>query len=196
MKRWSTFRCGFRVNAASDATPVQLRPIARTDAALIARLHAASWRSAYRGIVLDRYLDGDVFADRLRHWEKRLTESTPDRYGFVACEKGEPVGFSFAFVAEDAQWGTLIDNLHVLPDRKRSGLGRTLLRAMFKGALERSPSQGVFLWVYEQNQPARRFYEQMGGQPVERALARSPDGRDYPEWRYVWRDPAQFVATT
>ena len=41
---------------------VTYRPIVAPDAATIARIHATSWRSAYRGIVPDEYLDDDIDA--------------------------------------------------------------------------------------------------------------------------------------
>ena len=46
------------------------------DAASVAALHAKSWRVAYRGILRDEFLDGDVVQNRVEVWEKRLTAPT------------------------------------------------------------------------------------------------------------------------
>jgi len=46
---------------------VTYRRIVASDAMTIARIHATSWRSAYRGILPNEYLDDDIDADRLTH---------------------------------------------------------------------------------------------------------------------------------
>ena len=38
------------------------------------------------------------------------------------------VGFVCAYGTHDPQWGSLIDNLHVLAAHKRTGIGATLMR--------------------------------------------------------------------
>ena len=41
---------------------IALRQAEASDADVIARLHAASWREHYRGMLADAYLDGDLVA--------------------------------------------------------------------------------------------------------------------------------------
>jgi len=83
------------------------------DAAQIAALHAKSWRYAYRGILKDDFLDGDVFQNRTALWEQRL--AVPDAHQFVlaAVENQRVEGFVCVYGSEDVRWGFLIDNLHV-----------------------------------------------------------------------------------
>lgn len=49
----------FRQLSAIPANTLALRLITRADAGVVASLHAASWRTAYRGILSDKYLAGD-----------------------------------------------------------------------------------------------------------------------------------------
>jgi hypothetical protein len=92
------------------------------DAAAIAALQAESWRHTYRGFLADAYLDREVFADRDVAWRRRFGEpqETPV-LTLVAEDHGAMVGFAHSYVDDDPDWGTLLDNLHVRPDRKRAG---------------------------------------------------------------------------
>ena len=47
-----------------DREEIAIRPIVATDGATVADLHTASWRSAYRGMLRDDYLDGDIATER------------------------------------------------------------------------------------------------------------------------------------
>jgi len=46
---------------------IEIRPVTFRDAEVVAALHAASWRDAYRGILTDAYLDGDILGERNAH---------------------------------------------------------------------------------------------------------------------------------
>ena len=50
-----------------------VRDAAADDAAAIARVHAASWQAAYRGIVDDDRLDRMSVDEREQRWRERLT---------------------------------------------------------------------------------------------------------------------------
>jgi hypothetical protein len=61
--------------------------------------------------------------------------------------------------------------------------------------LERAPSQGLHLWVLEQNRSGQEFYRALGGTCVERAPAVPPGGDPArlagSPWRlrFTWPDP-------
>jgi len=84
----------------------ELRPVIASDAEVIAGLHTESWRDAYRGILTDAYLDGDILPERQAHWRARLERPTPGQFGFLALREATPVGFAFAFPHADQRWGT------------------------------------------------------------------------------------------
>jgi ribosomal protein S18 acetylase RimI-like enzyme len=140
---------------------VTYRPIVAPDATTIARIHATSWRSAYRGILPDEYLDGDIDADRLTHWRRRLSAPTQRDVGVLALQAGAPVGFGFAVRDDDEFWGSMLDNLHVLPEHKGHGFGRGLMRELVAQLAEAGTTAGLYLWVYEANAGACRFYERL-----------------------------------
>src|SRR5574341_1983233 len=141
---------------------VNLRVARERDIEAIARLHPESWRVAYRGMYRDDYLDGPVFDDRLRVWRGRLTAPTSGQLTIVAERADAIAGFACAFADEDPHWGTLLDNIHVSPHFKRSGIGRMLLRRVALWARQERPAAGLYRWVSEANAPARRVYQRVG----------------------------------
>lgn len=152
----------------------RIRPVTTADAPVLARLHAESWRSAYRGLFSDTFLDHEVHAERLRAWTERRTSLAPADLGFIAEISGRPVGFIFVRAAHDPVWGTLVDNLHVASGLRSQGLGRQLLAAAMRELLLRGHRQPVWLWVFEQNEAARRVYARLGGREAsEPWMARS-----------------------
>lgn len=171
--------------------PAIIRIAEASDAHAIATLHAESWRSTYRGILLDAFLDGPIFANRRAHWEARLSgdASTPSPFVALAEQDGEPQAFVCAELDADPTWGALVDNLHVSPSAKGRGLGRRLMAEAATWILQQRPGSRLHLWVYEQNAAARRFYEHLGGVVNEQCLQGAPDGSRNQAVRYGWEDP-------
>ncbi|MFG6430214.1 GNAT family N-acetyltransferase [Roseateles sp. LYH14W] len=173
---------------------VTLRPMRAEDADTVAALHATSWRSAYRGMLTDDFLDNQVVADRQAVWRERLQgPATAPAFGVVAEDaKGQMIGFTYVLLHHDPVWGSLIDNLHVLPEHKGDGIGRRLLQAVAK-QLGTEHTRPCFLWVLDANEPAKRFYARMGAEFAEQSMAPPFGGVSLPEWRCVWRDPATLL---
>lgn len=141
------------------------------DAGRIAELHADSWRRHYRGAYSDSYLDGDVAADRLAVWSARLA-ANEGAETILAEHDGRLVGFVHVVFDEDPVWGSLIDNLHVVHDRHRTGVGRQLLERAAQAVGQRAR----YLWVQQRNTAAQQFYLACGGSCVEVALSSPPGG--------------------
>lgn len=165
---------------------LDIRPITARDAEALAQLHTESWRSAYRGILRDEYLDGDIRLERRALWQSRFQCPTPGQFGLLALCDTVEVGFAFAFAGADARRGTLLDNLHVRPDRRGGGIGTRLLHAVAGHVMTHYPGEGLFLWVYELNARTRALYERLGAQKVEQAEIIAPDGGTVVEWLYAW----------
>jgi GNAT superfamily N-acetyltransferase len=145
------------------------------DAARIAALHADSWRRNYRGAYADSFLDGDVAADRRAVWSARLA-APAGTHTVVAEEDDRLVGFVHVVLGADPAWGSLVDNLHVVHDRKRGGIGTTLLIHAARKVAEAAPTDAMWLWVLQQNTAAQRFYETCGAACVETGTVTAPGG--------------------
>jgi GNAT superfamily N-acetyltransferase len=157
------------------------------DAAAIAAIHAASWRSAYRGFLPDAFLDGPVLDDRLRMWTARMRAPAPDRRCVLkATVDGALAGFACVLLDAEPEWGALLDNLHVRPDMKGQGVGSLLFAGAREWVSAIAPGESMHLTVIEGNLPARRFYERQGGRVVERTTVHHAGDIYLPVLRYVW----------
>src|SRR5471032_3575943 len=141
--------------------PFVLRPATSADAQLIARMHAQSWASAYRGILPDDFLDREMSAERETHWSTRFEELAA-RAGEVvsAIQDDEPIGFA-CLVAPDETGSVLVDNLHALPGARGSGLGTAMLGFAARWASDRAATS-LHLFVIEPNVAAIGLYESRG----------------------------------
>lgn len=164
------------------------------DAPAIAMLHANSWRSAYRGILRDEFLDGALDGNRRALWGYRLSDKTPNNQIILVDEEaGQIRGFACAFIDADPEWGTLLDNLHVVPELKGQGLGRRLLAAIAAKVLQNASRPVLHLWAYEQNHDARRFYERLGGVATACEAEPALDGTRINAVRYFWDQLADLA---
>ena len=137
---------------------MRIREANEADAEAIARLHAASWRIAYRGALSDAYLDGPMETERIKVWRDRFEMPAGNQYVAVAVSGEQVVGFVCAYGGHDAQWGTFLDNLHVAPELKRQGIGTQLMGKLESWMIKAYPGQGVYLWVLESNAAAHRRF--------------------------------------
>jgi ribosomal protein S18 acetylase RimI-like enzyme len=166
----------------------------RTDADSIAALHADSWRRHYRGAYLDTYLDGDVVSDRQQVWRSRLAEPQNSHFTVVARQGDEILGFAHTILDEDPRWGSLLENLHVQSDLKRSGIGSRLLSESAQRLIRIRPGGSLHLWVLDQNKAAQAFYDARGGERVETQLRGPfPGGGRALGHRVFWTDPARLL---
>ena len=173
---------------------MRIRAATPDDVESIAWLHAESWRTTYRGQYGDAFLDGPVFADRLNVWRERFASPAANQRIMVAEQGDDIVGFACAFRDDDEQWGTLLDNLHVHPARKRSGTGTLLIREIAVWTRRAAASRRFYLWVLEANAGARRFYERLGAKNVERRTFEPPGGGTSVTLRYAWDDVGALIA--
>lgn len=135
------------------------------DFAQIAAIYATSWKTAYRGMVPQDYLD-QLSAD---YWTEKLATM---KYGAVLLRHGERyIGTSYytSSRSEAFQGFGEVVSLYLLPEYFGQGLGQSLLQA----AEERLYRQGfdrLHLWVLAENTRARRFYERNGYHLTEHAM--------------------------
>ena len=173
---------------------IHIRPATPEDAASIARVHVDSWRSAYAGIVPADYLAGLSYRNRESLWKDLLTTDRPGTSYFVAdAGGGDVVGFANAGPERegDRVYRGELYAIYILEEYQRMGLGRRL----FSSVTQRLLADGfnsMLLWVLEDNRPAIRFYESLGGEPAGRQTI-TIGGADLVEVAYGWRDITDWL---
>ena len=111
----------------------------------------------------------------------------------VAESREQLIGFVCVFPAADEAFGSFVDNLHVLPNWTGKGVGRRLLSEAAKRLIADGYSCGLFLWVFDNNERAWRFYERAGGVHAGSAAHLMPDGQRILERRYCWLSPSRLL---
>ncbi len=173
---------------------IAVRTAAVSDGPAIAAAHTESWRSVYRGILPDRYLDEEIVGERLRHWEERLrAPGAHRRLVLLAEERAELLGFVCVMGNTEPGEGACLDNLHVRPHVRGRGLGRRLFAEAARWTASQEPGAPLHLWVFEANLPARGFYESLGGVETGREIKPMPGGPRVASLRYVWHDVAGLI---
>lgn len=162
-----------------------IRPAKPGDADSIARVHVAAWRTTYRGILADSYLDSLSVEERAAGWRGLLVN--PDQFTLVAEVEGEVVGFANGGPERSGHYGFegQLYALYLLSEFRGRGIGRKLFRHTATTSLDRE-TDGMLVFCLEQN-PYRRFYERMGGEFVCRRTIRI-GGRSFDEVAYGWRE--------
>jgi ribosomal protein S18 acetylase RimI-like enzyme len=170
---------------------VRIRAGDARDAEDIGRVVVETWRSAYRGLVPDAFLDDASPAERAGVWRNFL-EKDSARFVLMADDDRNAAGGFTAvgfMVAGPERTGDPthpgeVYAVYVLPSHQGRGLGRGLMRA----AAARLAAGGIasmLLWVLEANTPARGFYEALGG-AVVRTRSIEFGGTRLAEVAYGW----------
>lgn len=120
-----------------------IRPARLADAAGIARVHVASWRMAYRGVIADATLDSLSESKRAAMWAERLKTLAVDpalreESLFVASDTDDDVvGFARGGRARPLSSGDLpaqydgeLYEIYMGPGFERRGVGRRLAGAV------------------------------------------------------------------
>ena len=158
------------------------------DAAGTARVHALSWKSAYRGIVPDEFLDAIDVEEWAERHRRSMVEDPEDFVSYLAEVDGEIVGWALGGPNRDPalDYAAELFTLYLLPNYTRQGIGRRLMRAVAESLVE-SGFGSMVLLVLADNWPARRFYESLGGRCVSEK-EHPIGGVSLMEVAYGWKD--------
>lgn len=159
------------------------------DLTKIANLHAQSWRENYREALSNNYLENQVFADREKVWSERLNMPMDNQLVLVAELSGVFRGFICAFGAHHVEYGSIIDNLHVVNRYKGQGIGTQLLASAAKWANENYPNDKLYLEVLACNTKAYGFYQSIGAKEVSIAYWNTPCNNRVKEYLLGWESP-------
>jgi ribosomal protein S18 acetylase RimI-like enzyme len=176
---------------------IAIRRAGAGDAAAIGAVYVAAWRSAYPGILPDRYLARLSVVRQAAYFDAMIRGGS--RVFVAAVTNPMPggpriVGFASAglggrgpSIAGKRPGDGEIETLYVLDDYREQGLGRDLLLAA-GASLAEAGCRSVYLWVLREN-PSRWFYARLGGKAVAHAKVRV-GGEALEQTAFVW-DPIE-----
>lgn len=174
---------------------MEIRKGAATDAEEIAALHTESWRTAYAGIMPAPYLDGPLREEHRALWRSRLGGPAGSGDCLLVAQGHDGIdGFAYLFPQPDGR--VFLDNLHVRPALKRSGIGSRLTRRAFAWAGADHPGREFYLEVLRDNAPARAFYKRMGGVPGREFTETAGEDVELAVIEYSWSAAAVATASS
>jgi GNAT superfamily N-acetyltransferase len=172
---------------------MHLRVAGAGDAEAVALLHIASWRDAYGNVLDPTYLAGTVEEERLAYWKSELSAADAGRHVLVAEDEDAAAGFICVRWPGDPPWGAWVNNLHVVRASRGKGAGNQLLKAAAAWVTGFDAQSGLHVWVLEANEPARAFYQHLGGEIVGKGSSQIPAAKGAPILRVWWRRAADLL---
>ncbi|VEP12978.1 Uncharacterized N-acetyltransferase YuaI [Hyella patelloides LEGE 07179] len=166
-----------------------VREATNSDIPAIAKVHVDSWRTTYRGIVSDEYLENLSYKKREKIWYQIFNDA-PQNNSFIYVAEDEShhvVGFADGGLERT---GNLIyrgelNAIYILKSHQKQGMGRKLVQKVAQ-RLGQMEIRSMLVWVLADN-PAHRFYELLGGQKVlEKEIERGSN--KLTEIAYGWTD--------
>lgn len=142
---------------------ISIRPATAGDAQAIARVRVDCWRTTYRGLIPDAYLDAMSVDASTALWDRVLSAETTAASVFVAAHDGEVVAFAAGNLLEEPRHGldAELSAVYVRRDHQRAAIGRRLVDAVAR-AQRAHGAHGLIVWVIAGNKAARAFYERLG----------------------------------
>jgi GNAT superfamily N-acetyltransferase len=172
--------------------PVRIRPATEDDAAGIAQVQVATWRTAFRGIVADRALERLDVERRTERWREIVAREGDLAFVAEADRGGHPavVGFIDGGANRDTEppfdaFSGELYAIYVLDSHQRGGTGTRLVCALVDALLDRGHGS-MLVWTLEAS-PFRAFYERLGGRLVGSKEVEI-DEEPYVGVAYAWDD--------
>ena len=147
----------------------------KKDALTISQVFAASWKSAYKGLVTDDYLN----SLRENHWIAFINNGMADDslFAIVLEENSQIIGACILKKTDDSPTIELTA-IYLLPDTIGHGYGNAFYRAIEAEMIKRGYTYCV-LDVLESNSRAIRFYEKNGFVDDKQTIVAKLGDKDY-----------------
>lgn len=141
---------------------MQIRQARPDDASAVAGVYVRSWRVAFAGLIPQHYLGAMDPSREESEWKIRITETRWPSSGVLVAEtEAGIVGFAGFSASQETPAIAEVGTLYAIPEVWSTGIGKQLMLATLTVLGQADYTQAT-LWVLEDNQRARRFYEAAG----------------------------------
>ncbi len=154
---------------------VDMRLAEPSDCDALAAIHSAAWLGAYRGLLNGVELDRLIARRPPDWWRRAMSKGVRIK---VICVAGETAGyatFGTCRIASLPYEGEIYE-LYLKPKYQGLGFGRRLFQTI-RSELAETPLNGLAVQVLSANQPAREFYQALGGKLATTSSYRSANSR-------------------
>ena len=157
---------------------IVVRKAEKEDVRQIAEILVEDWKTAYRGIMDDAFLDAMTVENRyeieLRRFEKLI----------VAADGDTVLGYAWPEEADEAPADCEVIALYVRYAQRKNGIGKLLMEYAFSRFRE-AGKKCMIVWCLKENHESRKFYEKLGGKEF-RTGSHNWGGRDYEMISYLY----------
>ncbi|MGI8383858.1 N-acetyltransferase family protein [Robertmurraya sp. P23] len=164
---------------------MMIRKALPADAKGIAKVHVDSWRTTYKHIFPEDYLQSLTYESHEELWNGVI----PNGYVYVAeNHQGEIIGFSSGGKERTGDYPGYEGELYaiyLLQEYQGKGIGRQLVKPL----IEQFTNDGIgsmTVLVLEEN-PSKHFYQSLGAIEIDR-LQDTLVGKEVIELVYGWKD--------
>ncbi|MCK4381572.1 MAG: GNAT family N-acetyltransferase [Candidatus Lokiarchaeota archaeon] len=166
-----------------------------SDLSGIVKVNVDTWKTAYKGIISEKYLQSISYEDKKANWRQRLEDPTHGAIIHVAEKDSEEiVGFILATLQKFDPIATIpqaksftgqLGAIYVLKNYQGNKIGTELVKLVVKHLIE-NKIHDMIVWVLKES-PYRRFYEKLGGKYLGEQFLEI-GGRKYCEIAYGWEN--------
>lgn len=164
---------------------MEVRAATLRDVIPISKVHIDSWKTTYKGLLSNNYLESLSYKKKEQLWERVI----PNGGVFVAeNESGEIIGFASGGRERTGNYHSFKGELYaiyLLDQYQRKGVGRELFKAVVH-FLQNQNIDSLVVWVVEGNR-ACLFYEAIGGIILDSSKVEIGGAR-VNELLYGWND--------
>ena len=130
-----------------------------SDVENIAKLYISNWKTTYKGILSDAYLNHLTVSYGMEKWSAFLVR--PEHHVFVAYEGLTFLGFGAYHPDMDFDKCLYLASLHVSSNARGQGVGTKLIQSIGKYAIDKNFNK-MSICIIKGNHDARRLYCKLG----------------------------------
>ena len=149
---------------------MRIREATISDAFSISKVHIDTWRSTYKGIVTDEYLNELSYYKQEKRWINIMNDdSKAINYIFVAeDEENRIIGFASCGTEREGDkfFKGELYAIYIIKEYQNKGVGKLLFNSVVK-KIKELKFNSMIIWALEDNHPACGFYELMDGKKIK-----------------------------
>nr|GGG71959.1 acetyltransferase [Virgibacillus oceani] len=164
-----------------------IREATLSDAEGVAKVHVDCWRTTYKDIISDDFLDNLSYEQRTKLWISNI--SRDDNYIFIVEIEGKIIGFADGGSEKSGKYPDYdgdVTSIYILEEYQGHGIGKKLLTRLFDKFKTLKLGSSI-VKVLEENGSCR-FYEAMGAELIDSSKFVQIGNDKLKLLVYGWRD--------
>ncbi|WP_446786493.1 GNAT family N-acetyltransferase [Macellibacteroides fermentans] len=177
-------RIGLKSSTSRGGVTLDIKTASIHDVKEISYIHASSWKTAYKGIVPQEYLDNLKNDFWIPSFEKWISDNTiTAKLAYTGNEAIGCISYGKSRDISLPDWGEIV-SLYVLPKYLGRGFGKALLMSAINDMYNKG-FENIYLWVLEENLQAQKFYRKNGFIKSEDKLSCEISGKNLFDLRFI-----------